>query len=165
MAFQTECKMSHKILSLNNWGLRESKAKYAKLSLGIFTSRKQKLKTQKTLQILQNPINFTASSINWTYFIKLPDSFWFDSKLPQHNKSYEELCIQKSERRRFWVLFFFFLFVLFCLSKLSKKSKWHRIFLCSCSSRLYHWSCDFKLMFLPAFLFWTASCLPKCWIL
>lgn len=60
MAFQTECKMSHKVLSLNNGILRESKAKDAKVSLGIFTSHKQNLKIQK---IFQNPINFTASSI------------------------------------------------------------------------------------------------------
>lgn len=33
MAFQTECKMSHNILPLNNWGLRERKTKDAKLSL------------------------------------------------------------------------------------------------------------------------------------
>lgn len=63
MAFQTECKMSHKILSLNNWFLRESKAKDAKVSSGIFTSHKQNLKIQ---QIFQNPINFTASSIKKT---------------------------------------------------------------------------------------------------
>lgn len=63
MAFQTECKMSHKILSLNNCFLRESKAKNAKASLGIFTPHKQNLKIQK---ISQNPINFTASSIKTT---------------------------------------------------------------------------------------------------
>lgn len=60
MAFQTECKMSPNILSLNNWVLRESKTEDAKLSLGIFPSHKQNLKIQKTFQ---TPIDFTASSI------------------------------------------------------------------------------------------------------
>lgn len=63
MAFQTECKMSHNILSLNNCFLRESKTKDAKLSLGIFTLHKQNLKIQKTFQ---NPINFTIPSIKKT---------------------------------------------------------------------------------------------------
>lgn len=83
MAFQTECKMSHKILSLNNWFLRESKAKDAKVSLGIFTSHKQNLKIQKYFKT--QLISQLPPIKNSTYFFRLPDSFWFDSKLPHSN--------------------------------------------------------------------------------
>jgi len=64
--------MSHNILSLNNWFLRERKTKDAKLSLGIFTFHKQNLKIQKTFQ---NPITFTASSIK--KLNKLLQFAWF----------------------------------------------------------------------------------------
>jgi len=57
MSFQTECEMSHNILSsLTVCFLRESKTEDAKHSLATLTFHKQNLKIPRTFQ---KPINFS----------------------------------------------------------------------------------------------------------